>query len=128
VTPKVELKNLGWDSNVFNEAEDPKSDFTVTAGAPIDWWLRFGRGRLHGLDYFEGVYFATYGNQSAFNQRHERLRPQPRAAAGGSSSTSDRTAAGCGRSAIDSGQWRRWIRLTSRPISTWAAARNTYEG
>ena len=71
VTPKVELKNLGWDSNVFTETENPKSDFTTTVGAPIDWWLRFGRGRLHGVDYFEGVYFATYGSQSGFNQRHE---------------------------------------------------------
>jgi len=71
VTPKVELKNLGWDSNVFNETENPKSDFTATADAPIDWWLRFGRARLHGLDIFEGVYFATYGSQSSFNQRHE---------------------------------------------------------
>lgn len=71
VTPKVELKNLGWDSNVFNESEDPKSDFTTTAAAPIDWWLRFGRGRLHGVDVFEGVWYATYGDQSSFNQRHE---------------------------------------------------------
>ena len=71
VTPKVELKNLGWDSNVFNTTEDPKSDFTTTVGAPIDWWLRFGRGRLHGVNYFEGVYFATYDSQSGFNQRHD---------------------------------------------------------
>jgi hypothetical protein len=83
VTPKAELKNLGWDNNVFNETEDPKSDFTATAGAPIDWWLRFGRARLHGTDYFEGVYYATYSSQSSFNQRHDltlaiplnRIRP-----------------------------------------------------
>ena len=83
VTPRVELKNLGWDTNVFNSAEDPKSDFTATVGAPIDWWLRFGRGRLHGTDYFEGLWFATYGDQSSFNQRHDltllvplnRIRP-----------------------------------------------------
>jgi hypothetical protein len=83
VTPKVELKNLGWDSNVFNETVDPKSSFTTTAGAPIDWWLRFGRARLHGIDYFEGVYFASYPEQGGFNQRHDltllvplnRIRP-----------------------------------------------------
>jgi hypothetical protein len=46
VTPKVELKNLGWDSNVFNESENPKSDFTATADVPIDWWLRFALSRL----------------------------------------------------------------------------------
>jgi len=83
VTPTVELKNLGWDSNVFNATEDAKSGFTTTVGAPIDWWLRFGRGRLHVVDYFEGVYFANYPDQSGFNQRHDvallmplrRLRP-----------------------------------------------------
>ena len=77
----MELKNLGWDSNVFNETENPKSDFTATADAPIDWWLRFGRGRLHGVDVFEGVWFATYGDQSSFNQRHEldaAIPAQPR--------------------------------------------------
>jgi hypothetical protein len=83
VTPRIELKNLGWDNNVFNETEDPKSSFTTTVGAPIDWWLRFGRARLHGVDYFEGVYFASYPSQGGFNQRHDltlqvplnRIRP-----------------------------------------------------
>jgi len=83
VTPQVELKNLGWDTNVFNESEDPKSDFTTTVSVPIDWWLRMGRARLHGVDTFEGVYFAKYTNQGGFNQKHEltfllplnRLRP-----------------------------------------------------
>lgn len=71
VTPKVELKNMGWDSNVFNEPENPKTDFTATVAAPVDWWFRFGHGRLHGVDTFEGVYFAKYSDQSGFNQRHE---------------------------------------------------------
>lgn len=71
VTPRVELENLGWDSNVFNDTVDPKSDFTTTVSAPIDWWLRLGRARLHGVDTFEGVYFATYTKQGGFNQRHE---------------------------------------------------------
>ena len=52
-------------------------------GAPIDWWLRFGRARLHGVDYFEGVYFGSYPSQGGFNQRHDltllvplnRIRP-----------------------------------------------------
>jgi hypothetical protein len=71
VTPKFELKNLGWDTNVFAEVEDPKSDFTVTAAVPVDWWFRFGRGRLHGVSTVEGVYFATYSNQRGYNPRHE---------------------------------------------------------
>ena len=83
VTPRVELKNLGWDSNVFNQTEDPKSDFTATVAAPVDWWLRLGSARLHGTDNFEGVYFAKYSDQGGFNQKHEltflvplnRIRP-----------------------------------------------------
>jgi len=71
VTPKVELRNLGWDTNVFNEAKDPKQDVTATLAAPIDWWLRFGRGRLHGVNTFEGVYFSKYIDQRGFNQRHD---------------------------------------------------------
>jgi len=71
VTPKVELKNLGWDTNVFNSPQDPKSDFTTTVGAPIDWWFRAGRARLHVVDYFEGVFYATHSNQGGFNQRHD---------------------------------------------------------
>jgi len=70
VTPKLELRNLGWDSNVFADSESPKSDFTTTVAAPIDWWFRFGRARLHGVDTFEGVYFANYSDQGGFNQRH----------------------------------------------------------
>jgi hypothetical protein len=83
VTPRVELKSLGWDTNVYNSPNDPKADFTTTVGAPVDWWFRAGRARLHVVDYFEGVYYATYSNQGGFNQRHEltfmvplnRLRP-----------------------------------------------------
>jgi hypothetical protein len=83
VTPSIQLKNLGWDSNVFNEPKDPKSDFTTTVAAPIDWWFRFGRGRLHGVNTLEGVFFARYADQRGLNQRHEltmlvplnRIRP-----------------------------------------------------
>ena len=71
VTPTLQLKNLGWDNNVFADTVDPKSDFTTTAGAQVDWWLRLGRARLHGVDYFEGVYFAKYSSQGGFNQRHD---------------------------------------------------------
>lgn len=71
VTPALELRNLGWDGNVFNDAVDPKSDLTATAAVPIDWWLRVGRARVHGADDFEGVWFATYDDQRSFNQRHD---------------------------------------------------------
>jgi hypothetical protein len=122
VTPRVELKNLGWDTNVFNAPDEPKSDFTTTVGAPVDWWLRFGRGRLHVVDYFEGVYFATYSNQGGFNQRHDvtltvrlnRLRPY---VGGYYLSTNDRPGYGIDarvRHTESNGNAGAVIRLTSR--------------
>lgn len=82
-TPTVQLKNLGWDTNVFNAVEDPKTDFTLTLSPQIDWWLRAGRARLHGTNVVDGVYFATYTAERSINQRHQltieyplnRIRP-----------------------------------------------------
>ena len=83
MTPSVTMSNLGVDTNVFNQPEDPKQDFTVTVGPKVDWWLRAGRARLLGSDLVEGVYFATYPSQNGLNQKHSatfelpinRLRP-----------------------------------------------------
>jgi len=82
-TPSVLLKNLGWDNNVFNEVEDPKKDFTLTAGGLVNWWLRAGDMRLIGSDSVDGIYFATYESERAINHSHSlqveyrlnRLRP-----------------------------------------------------
>ena len=82
-TPGLTLKNLGWDSNVFNEAEDPKSDFTVTAGGLVNWWMRVGNLRLIGISSVDGVYYATYTSERGVNHHHDfrveyrlnRLRP-----------------------------------------------------
>ena len=82
-TPSVLLKNLGWDDNVFNDVEDPKKDFTLTAGGLVNWWIRAGDMRLVGTDSIDGIYFATYASQRAVNHSHSlrveyrlnRLRP-----------------------------------------------------
>lgn len=71
MTPTFTIKNLGVDTNVFNQIAEPKQDFTLAAGPQADWWLRAGRARLHGSDSVEGVYFAKYPSQGGFNQRHQ---------------------------------------------------------
>ncbi|MCX6545014.1 MAG: outer membrane beta-barrel protein [Acidobacteria bacterium] len=94
-TPSFLLKNLGWDTNVFNELVNPKKDFTVTAGGLVNWWLRAGDMRLIGSDSLDGMYFATYASQRAMNHSHSlrieyrgnRLRPY---ALGSYSSIKDR--------------------------------------
>jgi len=83
VTPTVQLRNLGVDTNVFNEVNDPKKDFTTTVAGGADWWLRLGRARLLGTDVVEGVYFATYASERSINYFHRltfeyplnRIRP-----------------------------------------------------
>ena len=46
LTPSIALTNFGVDSNVFNESEHSKSDFTFTVSPQLDAWLRAGRWRL----------------------------------------------------------------------------------
>ena len=82
-TPNIVLKNLGWDSNVFSVAEDPKGDFTLTAGGLVNWWMRVAKMRLLGTASVDGVYYATYASERGVNQRYDlraeyrfnRLRP-----------------------------------------------------
>ena len=51
------LSNAGTDTNVFNEATDPKKDFTVTVTPATDLWLRLGPSWLQakGADSFASV-------------------------------------------------------------------------
>jgi putative beta-barrel porin BBP2 len=66
-TPSLALTNVGIDSNVFNEAENPKSDFTATISPQVDLWLRMGRARLSGGSRVETVFFRQYSGQSSLN-------------------------------------------------------------
>jgi hypothetical protein len=67
MTPKVGITNLGWDSNVFNEWEDPKDDFTATVTPAADMWLRFGPVRVTARGSIGYVYFAHYVDERAWN-------------------------------------------------------------
>jgi hypothetical protein len=69
-TPTIVVRNIGWDTNVFNTPVNPKGDFTVTAGGVTDWWLRAGRSRLHGSDEVVYAYFAKFDTERGVNQRH----------------------------------------------------------
>jgi hypothetical protein len=72
-TPTVTITQLGVDTNVFNEAENPREDFTAQFGPKVLFWMRVGRGVVSGdagLDYF---YFQKYDSQRSFGTS-ERLR------------------------------------------------------
>ncbi len=82
-TPTIQLKNLGWDTNVFNAVDEPQRDFTFTLSPQVDWWFRAGRARLHGTNVVDAVYFASFPGERSINQGHQltfeyplnRIRP-----------------------------------------------------
>jgi hypothetical protein len=63
LTPSMALTGLGIDSNVFNEFEDPKSDFRFTVSPQLDAWLRAGRSRLHVGGRSDLWYFHRYSSE-----------------------------------------------------------------
>ena len=66
-TPSVTITNLGVDTNVFNELEDPKDDFTATFGPKAEFWTRLGpRARLYGNAGLDYQYFQDYDSQRSF--------------------------------------------------------------
>jgi hypothetical protein len=65
-TPGIEIRNVGVDTNIFNDAEDPKQDFVASFGPAADYWFRAGRARLSGRTGLQYDYFKDYATQRAF--------------------------------------------------------------
>ena len=63
LTPSVALANLGIDTNVFNDVDDPKSDFTFTVSPQVDASLRVRRARLQVKARSDLVYFHQYSSE-----------------------------------------------------------------
>jgi hypothetical protein len=83
LTPSLSFKDVGLDDNVFNDAVDPKSDFTFTVTPRANVGFRVRRlhvGLITALDY---VYYNTYDSERGTNLSSEvrvdvdlgRLRP-----------------------------------------------------
>ena len=66
-TPSIVFSNLGVDSNVFNESNNPKQDTTAAVGPAVNLWLRMGRSRLSGKVSGQYLYYREYENQRAWN-------------------------------------------------------------
>jgi hypothetical protein len=65
--PRVLLTNIGVDTNVFNEFENPKRDFTTTAVPDLELAINPGRARLTLLSGVELVYFREYDSERSVN-------------------------------------------------------------
>jgi putative beta-barrel porin BBP2 len=83
LTPSLVIKDIGIDDNVFNEAVDPKSDFTLTLTPRASVALRARRVRLTYVSAVDYVYYDTYVSERGTNVTSEvrvaadlgRLRP-----------------------------------------------------
>jgi hypothetical protein len=67
VNPSIALSNFGVDTNVFNEFNNGKRDFTATLSSQGQFWLRLGKGRLSGNTRVDYVYFGQYTAERAVN-------------------------------------------------------------
>jgi putative beta-barrel porin BBP2 len=71
VTPTLMLKDAGVDNNVFNDATDPKSDFTFTLTPATSVVLRVRRLRTSFFIATDYVYFRKYTTERGMNVSSE---------------------------------------------------------
>ena len=72
MSPRLELSNLGVDTNVFNEPADanPKKDFTATITPSTDLWLRMGRSWFQATIREDLVWFQKYSAERSANNSY----------------------------------------------------------
>jgi hypothetical protein len=69
--PRIALRNVGIDTNIFNADGEPEKDFTASLVPGVDSWLRLGRARLSGKTSVEWTYFHKATNQRSLNLQQD---------------------------------------------------------
>lgn len=68
LTPALQLKELGVDTNVYNTGADPKSDFTFTLTPKVDLWVPVARRLLISSTVASDVvWYAKYAGERSLN-------------------------------------------------------------
>jgi hypothetical protein len=67
LTPTVSVTNFGVDSNIFNDASDPKSDFTMTVTPRLQARLRAQRALFSGSVATGLVYFKSHDEERSID-------------------------------------------------------------
>jgi hypothetical protein len=67
ITPTLRVSDMGVDNNVFNEAVDPKTDFTFTLTPRADVLLRMRRLQFKLLTTTDYVYYRKYHSERGTN-------------------------------------------------------------
>jgi hypothetical protein len=65
--PRLTIENAGVDTNVFNDADAPVRDLTVTVGPELDSWIRVGRLDWSGTSRVVWNYFRDSTSQRSFD-------------------------------------------------------------
>jgi hypothetical protein len=73
LTPRVALRNVGVDTNVFNTAGEPLRDFVATVAPGADSWWRAGRTLVTMRTTVEWNYFQRATSQRSVNLGQEAL-------------------------------------------------------
>lgn len=65
--PVLDVKNLGVDTNVFNDPENPRRDFTATVSPSTDIFLRAGLLRADARVSADLMYYRQYASERSSN-------------------------------------------------------------
>lgn len=68
IRPRLIFTNMGIDNNVFNEHENPRSDFTFTASPDLELAINPGRLRTQFTIGSDFVYFKKYTSERSVNR------------------------------------------------------------
>lgn len=71
VRPRLEIREIGVDDNVFNDFENPQSDFVATIVPRVEATLRMGWTRLIYGSTVEFVYFRDFIDERSVNRSSE---------------------------------------------------------
>lgn len=68
IRPRLLINSIGVESNVFNERDDPKQDFTFSVQPDVEFSVRPGRARITWVGGAEFVYFHEYKDERSVNR------------------------------------------------------------
>ena len=72
LAPTLSVTNLGWDSNVFHQADaEAVGDFTAITNPRVQGWMRLGRARVRGRAHLNLVYFQDHASQRSVDSDYE---------------------------------------------------------
>jgi hypothetical protein len=67
LTPRLQIEDLGVDSNVFYAPDHPTSDFVAVIAPSVDASMRVGRAIVSGTTTLQWMYFQKTANQRSLN-------------------------------------------------------------